>query len=296
MLGKTACPIVRISALTKRFGNRAVLDQVSFTIAPGEVVALLGPNGAGKTTLIGCLLGFLLPDVGSIELFGRDVAALAPEWRARTGFVPQKMTGFSAFRVGELISYLGRFYARPSGETPAWLWDWADLDTKARVKALSGGQRQRLSILLAMRHEPDLLVLDEPVASLDPQARREFMAMLTGYCAQTGRSALISSHILSDLEKIVTRAIFMRRGTLVHDTPMLTFREATRWVTAPVAAGVLRDALPESLALLAQAPETGALLVDGWSEDAAGLMRQSLGVELEVTLPDLETAFLEMTR
>jgi ABC-type multidrug transport system ATPase subunit len=166
--------IAELSAVTKTYGAKTVLDSVSCTVGPGEIVALLGPNGAGKTTLIGCLLGFLLPTSGAARLFGQPVGELSPALRGRTGFVPQKLNGFTSFRVGELIDYIGKFYAVAPGPPPAWLLDWAQLDMRARVKALSGGQRQRLSILLAMRHEPDLLVLDEPVASLDPQALARF--------------------------------------------------------------------------------------------------------------------------
>jgi ABC-2 type transport system ATP-binding protein len=283
-------PFTTVTHLTKQYGTRTALTDISFVVGPGEIVGLLGPNGAGKTTLIGCLLGFLLPSSGSVHLFGENAAELSPAGRGRTGFVPQTMTGFGWFKVGELIAYLGKFYATDPGLPPAWLLDWADLDMKARVKSLSGGQKQRLAIVLAMRHGPDLLILDEPVASLDPQARRDFMALLVTFCAQEGRSAIISSHILSDLEKIATRAIFMRHGRLIHDTPMSRFRSSARWITAP------RDALPETLACLAEDRATGALLVDGWDDHHATLLTASLGTPPEIRIPDLETAFLEMTR
>lgn len=286
-------PVVEALSLSKAFGARQALSGVDFAVAPGEVVALLGPNGAGKTTLIGCILGFLLPSRGEARLFGQQAAELPPGLRARTGFVPQSMTGFTAFRVGELIDYLGKFYPAPPPAPPAWLRDWADLDPQARVKSLSGGQKQRLAILLALRHEPDLLILDEPVASLDPQARRDFMALLAGYCARAARSAVISSHILSDLEKVATRALFMRHGTIVHDTSMPRFRASTRWISAP---GLGPALLPDRVTLLAREPESGALLVDGWDEDAAGALRQRLGGDVAARVPDLESVFLEITR
>jgi ABC-2 type transport system ATP-binding protein len=286
-------PVAETLALSKSFGTRTALDQVSFALHRGEIAALLGPNGAGKTTLIGCLLGFLLPSAGNAHLFGEPAADLRPALRARTGFVPQKMTGFTAFRVAGLLDYIAHFYPAPPGPPPAWLTDWADLDPKARVKSLSGGQRQRLSILLAMRHSPDLLILDEPVASLDPAARRDFMALLARYCSAEGRSAIISSHILSDLERMVTRALFMRHGRLIHDTPMQRFRDHTRWLTGlPPAA---RRALPATLTILAESAD-GALLVEGWTEAAAAQAQQALGSAIAATPPDLETAFLEMTR
>jgi len=281
---------VDVQELRKHYGVREALAGVSFTIGAGEIVGLLGPNGAGKTTLIGCLLGFLLPSAGEVRLFGERTEELRPSTLGRIGFVPQALNGFTWFKVGELIDYLGKFYARAPDPVPPWLLEWAGLDMKQRVKALSGGQKQRLAILLALRHEPDFLVLDEPVSSLDPQARLNFVALIARFCRENGRSALISSHILSDLEKIATRAIFMRRGMIVHDTPMERFRTTMRWVLAP------RDALPGELSVLADDSVTGELLVDGWNDAAAARTAQNTGAPVVVRQPDLETAFLEMTR
>ncbi len=281
---------VDVQALRKRYGDREALAGVSFTIGAGEIVGLLGPNGAGKTTLIGCLLGFLLPSAGEVRLFGERAEELRPSTLGRIGFVPQALNGFTWFKVGELIDYLGKFYARAPDPVPTWLLEWAGLDMKRRVKALSGGQKQRLAILLALRHEPDFLVLDEPVSSLDPQARLDFVALIARFCRESGRSALISSHILSDLEKVATRAIFMRRGVIVHDTPMERFRTTMRWVQAP------REALPEGLAVLADDRVRGELLVDGWDDAAAARTAQHAGTTVVVRQPDLEAAFLEMTR
>ena len=281
---------VDVQELRKRYGVREALAGVSFTIGAGEIVGLLGPNGAGKTTLIGCLLGFLLPSAGEVRLFGERTEELRPPTLGRIGFVPQALNGFTWFKVGELIDYLGKFYARAPDPVPPWLLEWAALDMKQRVKALSGGQKQRLAIVLAMRHEPDFLVLDEPVASLDPQARLDFIALIARFCKECNRSALISSHILSDLEKIATRAIFMRQGVIVHDTSMERFRTSVRWVH------VAREALPEGLTVLADDRVRGDLLVDGWNDVAAADAAQHSGAPVVVRQPDLEAAFLEMTR
>jgi ABC-2 type transport system ATP-binding protein len=283
-------PLVEVRDLRKSYGVRPALSGVSFTIGPAEIVGLLGPNGAGKTTLISCLLGFVLPSAGTVRLFGQENTELSPSALGRIGFVPQTMSGFGWFKVGELIEYLGQFYARTPGPVPPWLLQWAGLDMRQRVKALSGGQKQRLAIVLALRHEPDLLVLDEPVASLDPQARLDFMALIARFCRESGRSALISSHILSDLEKVATRAIFMSRGSIVHDTPMARFRTAMRWVSAP------REALPQDVVVLAEDRDRGALLVDGWEEGVSARVAQTVGGPIEARQPDLEAAFLEITR
>ncbi|WP_323990070.1 ABC transporter ATP-binding protein [Nguyenibacter sp. L1] len=300
-----AAAVVDVRDLVKAFGTCRALDGLSFAIAPGEIVALLGPNGAGKSTLIGCLLGFLLPGSGTVSIWGQEAGALDALRRARMGYVPQAMNAFGSFRVGQLIAYLGGFYASvPQAPDPALL-AWADLDPAARVGRLSGGQKQRLAIVLALRHRPDFLILDEPVASLDPQARRDFMALLDEYCARTGACVLMSSHILSDLEKVATRALFMARGRIVHDTPMERFRRATRWIvpagdggaappTGP--AGPIADRLPAPLTCLGRDAATGALLVDGWDDRLADALQAAFAHPVSVRHPDLEAAFLEITR
>lgn len=276
---------VEVSHLTKSFGSFKALDDVSFSIAQGETVALLGRNGAGKSTLIGCLMGFLLADGGSIDIFGHSIAALPREIRARTGFVPQTMTGFGNFRVGQLMDYIAAFYGELPPVDPA-LIAWADLDPKKQVRALSGGQKQRLAIVLAMRHNPEFLVLDEPVASLDPHARRDFMNLLDAYTQRTGASILISSHILSDLERMCSRLLFVRQGRVVLDVPTGTFRATTRWLEHP-APDQLLALLPPDVQILGQRPD--ALLVHGWTGDL------SLPENTLTVVPDFEDAFLEIT-
>ncbi|GBR48670.1 ABC transporter ATP-binding protein [Gluconobacter roseus] len=276
---------VEVSHLTKSFGSFTALDDVSFSIAQGETVALLGRNGAGKSTLIGCLMGFLLADSGNIDIFGHSIASLPREIRARTGFVPQTMTGFGTFRVAQLMDYIAAFYGELPPVDPA-LMAWADLDPRKMVRSLSGGQKQRLAIVLAMRHNPEFLVLDEPVASLDPHARRDFMNLLDSYTQRTGASILISSHILSDLERLCSRLLFVRQGRVVLDVPTETFRATTRWLEHPTPDQVLA-ALPADIQILGQRPD--ALLVHGWTEDLA------LPDGIQTVVPDFEDAFLEIT-
>ncbi|WP_408872730.1 ABC transporter ATP-binding protein [Gluconobacter roseus] len=276
---------VEVSHLTKSFGSFTALDDVSFSIAQGETVALLGRNGAGKSTLIGCLMGFLLADGGNIDIFGHSIASLPREIRARTGFVPQTMTGFGTFRVAQLMDYIAAFYGELPPVDPA-LMAWADLDPRKMVRSLSGGQKQRLAIVLAMRHNPEFLVLDEPVASLDPHARRDFMNLLDSYTQRTGASILISSHILSDLERLCSRLLFVRQGRVVLDVPTETFRATTRWLEHPMPDQILA-ALPADIQILGQRPD--ALLVHGWTEDLA------LPDGTQTVVPDFEDAFLEIT-
>ncbi|MBB3173773.1 ABC-2 type transport system ATP-binding protein [Endobacter medicaginis] len=297
----TTPAIVRLDDVVKTYGTARALDGMRFSFGLGETVALLGPNGAGKTTLIGCLLGFLLPSSGSVRVFDTEAAGLDAAQRGRIGFVPQAMTGFSGFSAGELLDYLAHFQVPKLGRFgtapfDARLADWARLPMGTRVKSLSGGQRQRLSIILALRHAPDLLVLDEPVASLDPQARHDFMALLAEYRDRTGAAVLISSHILSDLERIATRAVFVAHGRVVHDTPMARFRDGTRLLRCPPEqVSALRSALVGSGVSVLRETPSGALLVDGWQPGSDSALRAT-GLVVEIDTPDLEATFLEMTR
>lgn len=283
----TAQPLLpaQVSGLTRRFGSFIALDNVSFSITPGETVALLGRNGAGKSTLIGCLMGFLMADSGSIKIFGEDVVDLPRSARSRTGFVPQTMSGFGTFRVRQLIDYISAFYENVSDPDPQ-LMQWADLDPNKYVRALSGGQKQRLAIVLAMQHKPDFLVLDEPVASLDPHARRDFMNLLNNYRHRQNASILISSHILSDLERLCSRLLFVRQGRVVLDTPTEIFHAETRTLTHPDPQRLL-EAFPADLQILMSRPD--GFLVHGYRDHFA------LPQETLISVPDFEDAFLEIT-
>ncbi|KAA8389924.1 ABC transporter ATP-binding protein [Acetobacter tropicalis] len=275
---------LEITHLVKEFSTKRALDGFNLTLAEGEIAALLGPNGAGKTTLIGCLLGFLSADAGQIRLFGEDVNHLTSQVRNRIGFVPQTLTGFTWFKVGELLSYLAGYRPANTPQDNRWL-EWAALDPAARIKSLSGGERQRLAIVLALRFRPDLIVLDEPVASLDPQARHDFMRLLPDYAHQHGATVLISSHIISDLENICDRFVIMRRGQIVLDVSEAVLQGQVRHLSAVP---------PDEWGVRVLAPaEDGGVWVDGWQPV---LDQAAAGQGLDVALPDVETLFLALSR
>ncbi|GBQ23508.1 ABC transporter ATP-binding protein [Gluconacetobacter sacchari DSM 12717] len=284
---------VEISHLRKVLGGRPVLDDLSLTLRPGEITALLGPNGAGKTTLIGCLLGLLSVDGGTVRLWGEDATSLRAETRARIGFVPQTMTGFTWFRVGELMAYLSRYRARPDDTEDRTWEDWAALDPRARIKTLSGGERQRLAIVLALRFRPDLIVLDEPVASLDPQARYDFMRLLPAYARRSGASVLISSHIISDLQDTSDRFIMMRHGQVMLDMTAREIAATVRRLSGPPDAGWNLDVIAAPGAAPGTAQGAEGVWVRGW-HPALDAAAAAAG---HAMLPgDIERLFLALTR
>ncbi len=193
--------VLETEAVGKKYGRRWALHECSLTIPEGKVVGLVGPNGAGKTTLLHLAVGLLAPTTGTITVIGGRPADGASQL-SRVGFVAQDTPTYARLTVAQHL------------RMGAWLnptWDAAmaedrieqlDLDPRQRAGSLSGGQRAQLALTLAIAKRPELLILDEPVASLDPLARREFLQHLMEIVAEHGVSVLLSSHLVADLERI----------------------------------------------------------------------------------------------
>ena len=205
---------IQAQALSLRYDQRAALDQVSFSVPTGAIVGLVGRNGAGKSTLLRCLVGLTLADSGRSLLLGCDSTHLDDPTRGRLGYVSQTADLLQWLKVWQHIEYIGSFYPRWSAERAHLLCQRLVLDEGAKVSALSVGDQQKLALVLAMAHDPDLLLLDEPVASLDPLARRDFMRLLFEDDAtrHTPRTVLLSSHLLTDLERVVSHVVILREG------------------------------------------------------------------------------------
>ncbi len=225
------------------YGAQPALDDVSLAVPAGAVLGLVGPNGAGKSTLLRCLLGLAVPRTGQARLFGADAQDPGDAVRARLGFVPQNPELIEWMTVQQHLDYIGAFYPRWQRERLAqWAAQWG-VDTGSGVARLSPGGQQKLALLLALGHGPELVVLDEPVASLDPLMRREFMRTL--FEPEQGRTVIVSSHLLSDLQRVVTHVAFMRAGRIVlvdeWDALVESLRRVEGVVALPSGPGVLVD-------------------------------------------------------
>ncbi len=289
-------PYVVAQGLGKTFSRKHVLDDVSFAVQPGDVVGVLGKNGAGKTTLLELMLGFSQASAGHVTVFGHDSYRMPADVKSRVGFVPQQDELLSPLTTADQLRVIASFYSRWDDALISRLCAAWGVDLAARVRTLSVGERQKLSILLALGHRPDLLILDEPVASLDPIARRQFLEQIVDVTADGQRSVVFSSHIVSDIERLANRIWILKEGRLYWDGDLDSLKESIVRVH-------IRSArpLPERLeipnALTVRRQDTFATaIVRDWSAALQGDIEKASGGAVEVEMLGLEEIFVELHR
>jgi ABC-2 type transport system ATP-binding protein len=193
--------VVETNGLGKQYGRRWALHDCTLAIPAGKVVGLVGPNGAGKTTLLHLAVGLLAPTAGTIEVLGGHPAD-GPAHMGRVGFVAQDTPTYARLTVAKHLRMGAWLNPRWDGELAERRIEQLGLDSRQRAGSLSGGERAQLALTLAIAKRPELLLLDEPVASLDPLARREFLQSLMEIVAEHGVSVVLSSHLVADLERV----------------------------------------------------------------------------------------------
>ncbi len=204
--------MIRVEDLSKRYGAVVAVDGLSFQVEPGETFALIGPNGAGKTTTLKMLLGLARPDRGRIRLGRQALAPDDPRARHDVGYVPQRVEFAPARTVSEVLGFFAALRGLPREAVPRAL-ERVRLSSHAarRANELSGGYIQRLSLGQALLGDPALLVLDEPTASLDPEATWEFRSLVE-QLQREGKTVLLCSHLLSEVERVADRVLILVEG------------------------------------------------------------------------------------
>lgn len=206
--------VLELRAASKLYSGRAVLDRLDWQVPAGSVVGLLGKNGAGKTTLLRCALGLAKLDHGSVRTLGEDPWSFSAGVKQHIGYVPQTPQLYPWMLVRQILAYHGSFYEHWNPALVEQLArDW-EIPLKQRAGTLSVGELQKLALVMALGHEPELLLLDEPVASLDPAARREFLKVVLEIAAGGNRTVVFSTHITSDLERVADRVAILQNGRI----------------------------------------------------------------------------------
>jgi ABC-2 type transport system ATP-binding protein len=295
-------PAVEVTHLRKSYGSVVAVDDVSFSVAEGEIFGILGPNGAGKTTTVECVIGLREPDAGTIRLLGLDPQADRKQVHEIVGVQLQESAFQAKLRVGEILDMYRTFYRRPADANE--LVEALGLAGKLRdyYRSLSGGQRQRLSVALALIGAPRIAVLDEMTAGLDPQGRREAWRLIE-QVRDRGTTILLVTHFMEEAERLCDRVALIDAGRIIAlDTPAGLVARARGGKTVRfVPSGPFDEALLTGLAEVTRVERDGRyVVVTGTGElvNAVVLALHAAGVDArDVRLDEasLEDAFVRLT-
>ena len=221
------------NGLGRRYGAKWALRDCTLEIPEGTVTALVGPNGAGKTTLLQLAIGLLRPSAGELRVLGRDPLAEVREMLPRVGFVAQEHPLHRGFTVADTLELGRRLNPRWDGDLARARIARLGLDPQQKVGKLSGGQQAQVALTLALAKRPELLLLDEPVASLDPLARREFLGTLMEAASEGGLTVVLSSHIVADLERVCDHLVILSQSRTVLAGEIEEIVASHRLLTGP---------------------------------------------------------------
>jgi ABC-2 type transport system ATP-binding protein len=206
--------VILTDRLTKSYGARRGVIELSFSVSPGEVFGYLGPNGAGKTTTIRTLLDLIRPTSGRALVFGLDPRRDAVRIHARVGYLPGEFSLYEHMTGAEYLAYLASLRGGVPTERIRELAERLDVDLGAKIRTLSHGNRQKIGLIQAFMHHPELLILDEPTSGLDPLIQHEFTQLIEETRAE-GRTVFLSSHVMPEVERVCDRVGIIREGRLV---------------------------------------------------------------------------------
>jgi len=235
-------PIIEVDKLTKSYGRKRGIVDVSFSVAEGEVFGFLGPNGAGKTTTIRILMALLHADSGKATVAGHDVWKQSIDIKKLVGYVPGEPSLDPNLTGGQILEYFANLHGGVDRAYQKKLIDVLDLDTSRKFRQYSTGNKRKVVLIQAFQHRPQVLILDEPTSGLDPLNQQVFDSMVKE-AREEGRTVFLSSHVLSEVEKTCTRVGIIREGRLVQIGGVAELKDIKRYeVTISFAEAVPADA------------------------------------------------------
>jgi ABC-2 type transport system ATP-binding protein len=286
--------VATLEGVSRRFEETEALRGVSFSVERGSVVGLLGSNGAGKSTALRILLGLLRPDAGRSTLLGEDSLRLSRETRRRVGFLSEKAFPHEDLPLGTLLRWVAAFFDR---------WDDAkvkDLGTRMGVlpdrplKSLSVGQRRKAELFLCLAPDPELLVLDDPWLGIDAIVRREVLEVVLRAAREEGRTVLFTSHVLTDVERIVDRVVLLAEGRVRADDELDALKGRTKRLLVEPAGGAVVPPLEGEVRREARGRGRGLEIVTERFEPALAEGLRASGAAVEVEDMNLEAVFVAL--
>jgi ABC-2 type transport system ATP-binding protein len=282
--------------LTRYYGPRCVVRSLDLRVPAGAVYGLLGRNGSGKSTTIKMLLGLVRPDRGAARLLGEDIAALSPATRARIAYLAEGHPFLRWMTIGEALRFTRAFYPNWNGVLLEQILDHFALPRRAKIRRLSNGQRAQVALALAVAPDPELLILDDPTLGLDTVVRRDLLESLIQIIQREGRTILISSHILGDVERVADRIGILVDGVLRVDCPTDYFKQSIRKVVMEFSGEPPPLPAFEGLVNSWRVGRRLEAVMVGYGTRQQHVL-ESLGAEsIDVVELNLEDAFIEYTR
>ncbi len=285
-------PVIAVRGVSKRFGRKQALNEVSFTVQAGSIFGFLGPNGAGKSTTIRCLMDYIRPDSGSVEILGRDARRDSALLKREMGYLSSELQLYQGWTGREHLNFVEGVRGR-SDEARQLAQD-LDLDLGKPVKYLSSGNQQKLAIVLAFCGRPRLLIMDEPTRALDPLLQNQLYELLRGFAAQGG-TVFLSSHNLAEVQRVCDGVVVIRAGEVVAERSLSELRELQVRLVQVVSA---RPIPPEFLRLrgveiVHQSEGEVQMRVHGDINPLLRVLVRYPLKDLQVTHADLEDVFME---
>jgi ABC-2 type transport system ATP-binding protein len=303
--GSQATSPLDVDSLVKHFGQVKAVDGISLELRSGECLGLLGPNGAGKSTLIRAIAGRVIPDSGTVKIFGSAAASTAA--RAALGWVPQDLALYPRLSSAENLRSFGMYYGlkgKKLEERVAWCLDWAALQDRAGelTRNLSGGMKRRLNMAAGLIHEPRVVLMDEPTVGVDPQSRNRIFEMIEAL-RTSGMTIIYTTHYMEEAERLCDRIAIVDHGKIIA----LDTKEALVHNAFASRSQVLARFEDPEAKVAAWVAERGGVMVDGAAQftvehptEIAGLLDGASVaglelVDLSLRRPNLESVFLQLT-
>ncbi|OGY22319.1 MAG: hypothetical protein A2126_04040 [Candidatus Woykebacteria bacterium GWB1_45_5] len=287
---------IKVDKLKKYFGKTKAVDGISFEVKGGEIMGFLGPNGAGKTTTIRCLMDFIRPTEGKIEILGLDAQKNSPKLKADIGYLSSEVDLYKSWTGTEHILFMERL--RGISRFDEELIDKLKFDPRKKAGALSTGNRQKLGIILALMHQPKLLVLDEPTLGLDPLLQNYIYEILKSEAAK-GKTIFMSSHNLAEVEKICDRVVILKEGEIVATESINDIRRKRIYTVHAYFEGEIpkKEIVTDGIELIEELSDGLVLRIKADIRPLLHKLSEYNNLkDLEVTHASLEEVFMEFYR